>query len=80
MRSNREWPTHRSVRCQGCLKAQQFVLDVAHQDPPRCTAVPNNDDGDKDDGDGDGWRDGDGQRDNNTMATVAMGGATAHNW
>ncbi len=36
--------------------------------------------GDKDNGDGDGWRDGDGRRDGDTTATVAMGGATAHNW
>jgi hypothetical protein len=41
MRSDREWPAHRSVRCQGRLEARQFVLDVAHQDQPRCAAVPN---------------------------------------
>ena len=41
MRSNREWPAHRGVRCQGRLEAQQFVLDVAHQDRPRCASVLN---------------------------------------
>ena len=43
-------------------------------------------DGDGNDGnnggkdDGDGWHDGNGQRNGNTMATRAMDGGTAHNW
>ena len=41
MRSDLEWPAHRGVRCQGPLEAQQFVLDAAHQDRPRCATVPN---------------------------------------
>ena len=35
---------------------------------------------DDDDGNGDGWRDGNGRRGGDTTATVAMGSATAHNW
>ena len=41
MRSDHEWPAHCGVQCQGCLDAQQFVLDVAHQDQPHCVTVPN---------------------------------------
>ncbi len=46
----------------------------------------NGDDGDddgkgnKDDGGGNGWCDGDGRRDGDTTATAAMGGRTMHNW
>ncbi len=36
--------------------------------------------GDKDDGGGNGWCNGDGRRDGDTTAMAAMGGTTVHNW
>ncbi len=39
--SNRERPAHRGVRCQGCLEAWQFVLNVVHWDQQCRAAIPN---------------------------------------